>query len=51
MLIQQLQPSFITLVVTPAGKNRSKYVVISFANGAALYLATAFKQQIAQNGL
>lgn len=31
-------------------KNRSKYVATSFANGATLYCATAFKQQIAQNG-
>lgn len=44
MLIQQLQLSFITLVITPAGKNRSKYVVTSFANGTALYWVTAFKQ-------
>lgn len=50
MLIQQLQPSFITLVITPAGKIRSKYVVTSFANEAALYHATALKEQTAQNG-
>lgn len=50
MLIQQLQLSFITLVITPAGKIRSKCVVTSFANEAALYRAIAFKEQIAQNG-
>ena len=50
MLIQQLQLSFITLVITPAVKIRSKYVVTSLANEAALYHATAFKEQTAQNG-
>jgi hypothetical protein len=42
--------AFITLVITPAGKNRSKYIVASSANGAALYCARALKQWIAQNG-